>query len=206
MLTIQVEAYSEETFHCGYCKRSFSAPVTTWIDVSRTPRVKTLLRQWEFNMVTCPQCGNRQFSDSPFFYEDFAEGLLIAVFPTIPVDRTSLEETIRKRYGYYPRLEFFYDMTQLWFLIYLQDHYKDGRSLRSPSLTGKGGKRLGRFLQFLKKDPMMLTIRETLTERFLGNKTDEDLQDVLWRALAKLEGAPRGRGHFAAASPRAMDK
>lgn len=200
MLSVQFEAYSEETFHCGYCKHSFSAPVATWVDVSREPRVRTLLRQWEFNIVTCPRCGNRQFSESPFFYEDFTEGLLIAVFPIIPVNRASLEEAIREKYGYYPRLEFFYDMTQLWFLIYLQDHYQDGGSLHGPSIVGRGEKRLKRFLLFLKKDPMMLTIRETLTDKFLGTKTDEDLQDVLWRALAKLEGTARRRRADAASA------
>jgi hypothetical protein len=151
-----------------------------------------LLQNWEFNMITCPHCGNRQFSDTMFFYEDFAEGLLVAVFPSIPENRLSVEAEIRQKYGYYPILEFFYDMTQLWFLIYLQEHYKTNVTPRTAAKIGRGEKRLQTFLRFLKKDPLMLAIRETLTATFLGSKTSDDLQNVLWRALAKLEGVSSG--------------
>src|SRR5271169_4528187 len=124
MMTSQAVPHRNELFYCGSCKHNFQARIAAWVDVSRTPIVKTLLQDWEFNIITCPHCGNRQFSNSQFFYEDFAEGLLVAVFPTIPENRLSIEAQIRQMYGYYPTLEFFYDMTQLWFLIYLQDHYK----------------------------------------------------------------------------------
>ncbi len=205
MLTPQAGAHRDELLYCDSCKHSFKARIATWVDVSRTPVVKTLLQNWEFNMITCPHCGNRQFADLPFFYEDFAEGLLIAVFPTIPENRLSVEAHIRQRYGYYPTLEFFYDMTQLWFLIYLQDHYKTIEKPYAASKLGGGEGRLRTFLSFLKKDPLMLTIRETLAKTYLGNKTNEDLQNVLWCALVKLEGMFSGPSEASAcAGPRAI--
>jgi len=192
MLTPQTEAFRNELIYCSSCKRSFKARIATWIDVSWTPQVKTLLLNWEFNMVICPQCGNRLYSDSPFFYEDFAEGLLVAVFPSIPKNYLSVEAHIRQEYNYYPTLEFFYDMTQLWFLIYLQEYYKTNVDPHAELNFGGGEERLRMFLRFLKKDPMMLTIRETLAKSFLGIKTNDDLQNVLWYALVKLEGMSSG--------------
>jgi hypothetical protein len=188
MLTFRAEAYNNETFTCARCKNDFQATIATWVDVSRAPLVKLLLQEWTFNVVTCPRCGNRQFSDSFFFYEDFAEGLLVAVFPDVPTNRVSLEEEIRRLYGHYPVLEFFYDISQLWLLIYLQRHYKDNENPLMASKIGTGEERLRRFLSFLKTNPLMLRLRETLTATFLGNKTNEDLQDILWRALSTIEG------------------
>jgi hypothetical protein len=189
MSTLQAEAYSNELFYCVSCKHSFQARIATWVDVSREPRAKTLLLNWEFNVTACPLCGNRIYSESPFFFEDFAEGLLVAVFPIIPENHASVELHIRRQYAYYPTLEFFYDMSQLWFLIYLQEYYKKTNinPLVAPR-TGLEEKRLKIFLHFLKKDPLMLTIRDTLIKTFLGHKTNDDLQNVLWRALVKLEG------------------
>ncbi len=188
MSILQTAAYTNELLYCGSCRGSFRARITTWIDISQTPWVKTILQNWELNIVTCPHCQNRQYSNSPFFYEDFAEGLLIAVFPSIPENHLSVEAHIRQKYGYYPTLEFFYDMTQLWFLIYLQEYYKTVVNPCAASKIGDGEKRLRTFLRFLKKDPLMLTIRETLIKTFLGHKTDDDLQNLLWCALDKLEG------------------
>ena len=188
MLTIQAEAYNTETFSCERCKHSFQATVASWVDASRAPLVRLLLQHWEFNVVACPHCGYRQFAGSFFFYEDFAEGLLVAVFPAIPDNRVSLEEEIRKMYSHYPVLDFFYDMTQLWLLIYLQEHYGKNKNRAAASKLGRGEQRLKRFLSFLKKDPLMLTLRDTLAATSRGNKTADDLQNILWRALAKLEG------------------
>ena len=193
MPNIQADAYNTETFRCGRCMHDFQAAVSTWIDVSRFPHARTLMQQGEFNKITCPRCGHRQFSGTFFFYEDFAEGLLAAVFPNIPPNHASLAEEIRNTYGYYPVLEIFYDMTQLWFLIYLQEHY---RNISNPSAfrkSGNGEDRLSRFLQFVKYDPLMLTIREALSATLSGVRTHDDLQGVLWRALAKFEGVPGGR-------------
>lgn len=190
MLAIQAEAYNNETFQCVRCKHDFQATVATWVDVSRSPLVKLLLQDWAFNVITCPRCGNLQFSGSFFFYEDFAEGLLVAVFPDIPTNRVSLEEEIRRLYCHYPVLEFFYDMSQLWFLIYLQRHYRNNGDPLIVSRIGTGEARLRKFLSFIKTDPLMLTLREALTATSLGNKKDDDLQDILWRALAKIEESP----------------
>ncbi len=187
MFDLQTGSHRDELLYCGYCKRSFKARIATWIDILQEPRARTLLLNWEFNVVACPQCGNKVYSGSPFYYEDLAEGLLIAVFPRIPQNRLSIEEHIRQKYGYYPTLEFFYDMTQLWFLIYLQEHYKKNEDLRTDSDIG-GDQRLRIILRFLKKDPMMLTIREMLVRLSFGDKTNDDLQNVLWCALVKLEG------------------
>ena len=187
MLNLQPGSHRDELFYCGYCQRCFKARITTWVDIFQQPQVRTLLLNWEFNVVICPQCGNRIYSDRHFYYEDLADGLLIAVFPRIPENRLSVEEHIRQKFDYYPTLEFFYDMTQLWFLIYLQEHYRKSEDQRTDSIIGRD-QRLQIFLQFLKKDPMMLTIRETLMKLFLGDKTNDDLQDVLWCALVKLEG------------------
>ena len=200
MLPLQAEAQNKETFRCEYCQHEFQAAVATWVDVSQTPYVKTMLQEWEFNIITCPHCGNRQFSGTAFFYEDFEEGLLIAVFPSIPQNHTSLEEEIRQQYGYYPAIEFFYDMTQLWLLIHLQEYYKNNKNRLTQSIIGKGEERLQKFLLFLKTDPLMLAIRETLTGTLSGNKTGAELQDILWRALVKIEGEsplPRDRSVFA---------
>jgi hypothetical protein len=190
---IQADAFNTETFSCGRCMHDFQAAVTTWVDVSRFPYVKTLLHEGEFNKITCPRCGHRQFSGSFFFYEDFAEGLLAAVFPSIPDNHESLEEEIQQKYGFYPVLEIFYDMTQLWFLIYLQEHYRSNRNPAAFTKLGKQEDRLRRFLQFVKHDPLMLTIRDALSETLSGVRTHDDLQGVLWRALAKLEGVPGGQ-------------
>ncbi len=187
MSNIQAEAYNTETFECERCKREFKATVATWVDVSRHPRVRKQLQQQDFNRISCPFCGHSQFSGSFFFYEDFAEGLLVAVFPSIPVNHASLEDEIRRAYGYYPVLEFFYDMTQLWFLIRLQEHYRLDRKPIDFALPGNE-ERLQRFLRFVKSDPLMLTMRETLSDIESGTKTNDDLQDILWQAISKIEG------------------
>jgi hypothetical protein len=183
----QAEAYSQETFHCGSCDREFQAKVITWVDVSRTPQVKDLLLRWEFNIVQCVHCGCRNVADTPFFYEDFQEGFLVAVFPRIPESRGVVEASIKEKYGYYPVLEYFYDLTQLWTLLYLQEHYRANKNLLTLSKIGKGEERILKFLKFLKEDPMMIDIREKLTESFFGDATEDDLMDLLSRAIYTLE-------------------
>jgi hypothetical protein len=196
LLTYQAESYSLETFHCGNCDRDFQGKVITWIDVSRAPQARKSLLRWEFNVIECAHCGCRHFAGAPFFYEDFEEGLLIAVFPRIPENRGTLEASIKEKYGYYPVLEYFYDMTQIWTLLYFQEHYKANKNLRSLSRIGKGEDRLRKFLQFLKEDPIMIDIREKLTECFFGDATDDELMDILGEAVYTLEGMlpwPRDR-------------
>lgn len=188
LLADHAESYSLESFNCGHCGRDFQAKVITWIDVSRAPQAKRALLRWEFNIIQCSHCGCRNFSGTPFFYEDFEEGLLIAVFPRIPQGRGYIESTINQKYGYYPVLEFFYDMTQIWTLIYLQEHYKQNTNLQTLSRIGKGEQRLRAFLVFLKEDPMMIEIREKLTESFFGDASDDDLVEMLSQAVYKIEG------------------
>lgn len=183
----QAEAYSQETFHCGNCSHDFSAKVITWVDVSRTPQVKQAILQWQFNIIQCPSCGCRQFAETPFFYEDFEEGLLIAMFPKIPDDRGAVEASIREKYGYYPILEYFYDMTQLWTLLYIQEHYRRNKNLRLLSRLGTGEERIKKVLVFLKEDEMMIEIRERLTESFFGDASEDDLLELLSRAIYTIE-------------------
>ncbi len=187
LLTNLAEAYSVETFQCGSCDRDFQAKVITWVDVSRAPQARRALLKWEFNIIQCTHCGCRHFSGTPFFYEDFEEGLLIAVFPRIPDKRGEVEQGIKVKYGYYPMLEFFYDMTQIWMLIYFQEHYKTNKNLRALSRIGAGEERLRRMLHFLKEDPLMIDIREKLTESFFGEATNDELVDILGQAVYTLE-------------------
>ncbi|HAR45331.1 MAG TPA: hypothetical protein DCS42_13965 [Nitrospiraceae bacterium] len=185
--TSQAESFSIESFRCGNCDQDFQARVITWVDVSRAPQVRKTLLRWEFNNIQCTNCGCRHFSGTPFFYEDFEEGLLVAVFPRIPDERGTVEATIREKYGYYPVLEYFYDMTQIWTLLYLQEHYRANKNLRALSRIGKGEERLTLILRFLKEDPLMIDIREKLTETFFGDATEDDLVDLLSKAIYKLE-------------------
>jgi hypothetical protein len=187
LLNNQAEAYSVETFQCGHCDRDFQAKVITWVDVSRAPQARMALLKWEFNIIECTHCGCRHFSGTPFFYEDFEEGLLIAVFPRIPDKRGDVEKGIKEKYGYYPVLEFFYDMTQIWMLIYFQEHYKMNKNLRALSRIGKGEERLRKMLRFLKEDSLMIDIREKLTESFFGDATNDELVDILGQAIYTLE-------------------
>ncbi len=189
LLHYQAEAYSRESFQCGNCRTQFEAKVITWVDVSKTPRARQALMTWGFNIVQCPRCGCRNFSGTPFFYEDFERGLLVAVFPAIPEGRGAVETSIRQKYGYYPVLEFFYDMTQMWMLLYFQEHYKMNKNLRELSRIGKGEKQLRAMLQFLKENPLMIDIRECLTESFFafGDAADDRLMEILGRAVYTLE-------------------
>jgi hypothetical protein len=183
----KAEAYSVETFQCGHCERDFQAKIITWVDVSRTPQAKLSILRWQFNIIECTHCGCRNFSGSPFFYEDFEEGLLVAVFPRIPESRGVVEASIKEKYEYYPVLEFFYDATQIWALVYLLEHYKVSRNLRALSRIGRGEERVRKILKFLKENPLMIELREKLTESFFGDVTDDELADMLNQVIAELE-------------------
>lgn len=187
LLLHHAESYSNETFECGNCGRDFNATIITWVDVSKTPQARQTLSKWQFNVIQCAHCGCRHFSGTPFFYEDFEDGLLIAVFPRVPEKRGEVETTIRRKYGYYPVLEFFYDMTQMWMLLYFQEHYKQNANLRSLSRLGSGEERLHKILRFLKENPLMIDIRETLTESFFDDSANERLMELLGQAIYTLE-------------------
>lgn len=187
VLVNQADAYRNETLQCGNCKRDFEARIITWVDVAKTPRARQSLLKWEFNLLPCTHCGCRNFSGSPFFYEDFEEGLLVAVFPGISDNRGEIENAIRSKYGYYPVLEFFYDMTQIWVLLYFQEHYRINKNLRTLSRIGRGEERLRKMLKFLKEDPLMVIIREKLTQSFFNDAANDELVDVLSQAVYALE-------------------
>ncbi len=187
LMKYRAEAYSIETFRCGNCNREFEAKIITWVDVSRTPQAKQSILKRDFNIVQCTHCGNRHFSGTPFFYEDFEDGLLLAVYPRIPDQRGETERVIRDKYGYYPLLEFFYDMTQLWMLIFFQEHYKTSKDRRVLSLVGAGENRLRKILFFLKENPLMLEIREQLTGSQPGGEPNDELADMLGQATSTLE-------------------
>jgi hypothetical protein len=187
MLTIQADTSCRETIRCGNCRQDFEAPIITWVDVSKTPQAKQALLKWAFNSLPCTHCGSRNFSGTPFYYEDFEEGLLVAVFPGIPDKREEVEKAIRAKFGYYPVLEFFYDMTQIWMLIYFQEHYRINRNLRALSRIGCGEERLRTILRFLKEEPLMITIREKLANSLLNDSGNDDLVEVLGQAVYTLE-------------------
>lgn len=187
MLSNQAGAYSRESFECGNCGQQFEAKVITWIDISKTPQAKQALLKWQFNIIQCAHCGCRHFSGTPFFFEDFEEGLLVAVFPAIPDKRGEVEKSIREKYGYYPLLEFFYDMAQIWMLLYFQEHYKTNKNLRKLSRIGEGEKRIRTILRFLKQNPLMIDIRDKLTETFFENTEEDEFLEILGRAVYLLE-------------------
>lgn len=188
LLNNRADACGVEIFQCGNCGKDFEAKIITWVDVSRAPHAKRSLLTWEFNIIQCAHCGCRHFSGTPFFYEDFEEGLLIAVFPRIPEKRGEVERGMRVKYGYYPALEFFYDMTQIWMLIYFQEHYRTNKDPRVLSRLGSSEERLRKMLHFLKEDPLMIGIREKLTESFFEDEASDELSDILGQAVSTLEG------------------
>ena len=178
---------SRQSFECGNCRRHFSAAVVTWVDVAKTPQARQALLDWRFNLIQCTHCGCRHFSGTPFFYEDLSEGLLVAVFPAIPDNRGELEKSIRSQYEYYPVIEFFYDMAQIWMLLYLQNQYKTNKVLRPLSRIGEGEKRLRTILRFLKENRLMIAIREKLTEAFFEEEDNDELTEILGQAVYLLE-------------------
>ncbi|MFA5072634.1 MAG: CpXC domain-containing protein [Nitrospirota bacterium] len=187
LLAKLAEAYSTENFRCHNCSQDFSARVITWVDVTKAPQAKQALFKWEFNIIQCVHCGYQHFSNTPFFYEDFEEGLLIAVFPVIPEKRAEMEQAIREKYDYYPLLEFFYDMTQIWMLVYFQEQYKTNKNLRALSRFRRKEERLRKILHFLKENTLMIEIRKKLSESVLGYTTNDELDEILDQALYTLE-------------------
>lgn len=178
---------SRGSFECGNCGRQFDATVVTWVDVARTPQARQALLDWQFNLIQCTYCGCRHFSGTPFFYEDLSEGLLVAVFPAIPDKRGELEKSVRRQYSYYPVIEFFYDMTQIWMLLYFQKQYRMNRNLQRLSRIGEGEKRLRVMLRFVKENRLMIAIREKLTEAFFDEEDDDELAEILRKAIYLLE-------------------
>ena len=189
------ETYQREKFHCGHCGEIFHSPVVTWVDVSRTPQMRLKILQWEFNMVTCPRCGSKAFADVPFFYEDFEEGILISVFPSLPDRIDVVEKIIRERYSYYPFLEFFYDMTQLWVLVYMYFYRLENTGRSSGSSTPEGEIMTAKTLQFIKTNGVMLHIREKLVESFHKPAAYDELINAVERSIFWIEKQTRVHPH-----------
>lgn len=175
MLYTQAEAHSREVFHCEQCNSDFEAPVITWVDVTRTPQARMELLRMEFNVVQCRRCGFRAVADSPFFYEDFEEGVLAAVFPSVPGDRNETETKIRAAYGHYPHLEFFYDRAQLWLFVRLLYSYKRDRSLAGLSGSAAGDARIRKFIRFVKTSPLAIDLREQISDPSLVQSSYDEL-------------------------------
>jgi len=185
------ETYQLEKFDCSYCGEIFHSPVVTWVDVSEAPQLRLKILQREFNMVTCPRCGSKAFADVPFFYEDFEEGILISVFPSRPVRIDAVEKSIRERYSYYPFLEFFYDMTQLWVLVYMYFYRLENTGRFSGSSTLEGDNMTEKTLQFIKTNGVMLHIREKLAESFHKLAAYDELINAVERSIFWIEKQTR---------------
>lgn len=186
-LVEQTEGYGYETFRCSRCRRNFEAPVITWVDVSKTPKARNAILRLDFNIIRCSNCGSSGYADVPFFYEDFVEGLLIAVLPRTE-NSGAAEAQIRKRYGHYPHLACL-NVTQLWLLVYLQSFYRENRGPRLCTGAGGAEKRAHRLLRFLAHDPVMVVIEEKLNDIFTGDDAEgANLAAVLGQAIYRIEG------------------
>ncbi len=188
MLPHQSGEYKIETFYCKYCGEKFKARVTAWVDASKTPEVRLRLLHWEFNKIRCPCCGHESLADSPFFYEDFEEGILISVFPAIPDRPKEVENKIRAEYSHYPFLEFFSDSTQLWVLMYLYFYHLE-HEYRYTMATLKGKEDITKkSIQFIKTDVIMLHIREKILESFYEPAAYDELLNAVERLICSIEG------------------
>ncbi len=164
MLYTAANAHSIEYFHCENCKQDFKAPVVTWVDISRTPQASAELLRDEFNIVRCTFCGREHAADSPFFYEDFEAGLLIAVFSSVPENRDELEEKIREKYAYYPHLEFLYDRDRLRMYIYLRQRQARDTNPYDLSRLVQGENHLQQRLKVVKETPLRLDMLGPIAE------------------------------------------
>jgi len=180
--------YKKDIFYCKYCRKKFQARVTTWVDVSKTPEARLKLLRWEFNLVRCPACGYQAVADSPFFYEDFEEGLLIAVIPSVPDQPAEVEGRIRSQYSYYPRIDFFYDMVQIWFLVYLYFYDRENEKICGSASVGMKEKEMQKIIRFIKTDAIMLHIRQKIEDLFREPAAFDSLVTVVERAIHSLDG------------------
>ena len=125
MLSNQAEAYSRESFECGNCGQQFEAKVITWIDISKTPQAKQALLKWQFNIISALIAGADIFPVLLFSSKTLKRDCSLLCSPAIPDKRGEVEKSIREKYGYYPLLEFFYDMAQIWMLLYFTGALQD---------------------------------------------------------------------------------
>src|SRR5208283_2907095 len=180
--------YKKDIFYYKYCRKKFQAPVTTWVDISKTPEARLKLLRWEFNLVRCPVCGYQAVADSPFFYEDFVEGLLIVVIPSVPDQPAEVEGRIRSQYGYYPRIDFFYNMVQIWFLVYLYFYDRENEKICGSASVGIKEKEMQKIIRFIKTDAIMLHIRQKIEDLFREPAAFDSLVTAVERAIHSLDG------------------
>jgi hypothetical protein len=187
MLSIPIIKNKIDKFYCKYCRKKFQARITTWVDVSKTPEARLKLLRWEFNIVRCPVCGYQAVADSPFFYEDFEEGLLIAVYPSLPKHPAEEEVRIRSQYGYYPYIEFFYDITQLWVLVYMYFYHRDNEHPYAMATIEEKQEIMKKSIRYIKTDVTMLHIREKLLESFYEPDAYDELLNAVERLICSIE-------------------
>ena len=188
MLQIPTIKNTIDKFHCTYCGKEFQARITTWIDVSKTPEARLQILQWEFNIVRCPVCGYQAVADSPFFYEDFDVGLLIAVYPSPPINPAAEEVSIRSQYGYYPHIEFFYDLTQLWVLVYWYFYHREYGHPYGMVTSKEKEDIMHKSIRLIKTDVAMLHIGEKLRESFYEPAAYDELLNAVERLICSMEG------------------
>jgi len=179
--------YKMNTFICKYCRKNYEARVATWVDVSKSPEVREKIFRWEFNVVRCPHCGHQGLADTPFFYEDFEEGILIKVFPSIPDKPKEVEAKIREQYSYHPFLEFFYDMTQLWVLVYLYFYRIENGNRYTASTREEKETMTKKSIRSIKTDVIMLHIREKIQESFHLISAYDELLNAVERFIYSIE-------------------
>lgn len=187
MLQTQTEELKVETFHCSCCGKDFQSPVVTWVDVSKAPQARLKLLTREFNVVRCPRCGCQAVADTPFFYEDFEEGILIAVFPSIPDRTEEVEREIRTQYSYYPFIEIFYDMTQIWVLVYLYFYHLENTHRNAVTTIQEKEAITKKSISLIKTDATMLYIREKIRESSYEPAAYDELLNAVERLIWAIE-------------------
>jgi len=66
---------------CQQCGRSFTAEITTIVDVGDDPSLKERLLRGEINRAVCPACGAGGLLSTPLVYHDPAKELLLTYMP-----------------------------------------------------------------------------------------------------------------------------
>jgi hypothetical protein len=66
---------------CPKCRRQFTTPVYSIVDVGQDPAARDRLLQGQINLAICPQCGASGTLSVPFLYHDPEKELLFAYSP-----------------------------------------------------------------------------------------------------------------------------
>jgi hypothetical protein len=81
------------TVNCPACRAQYTVRVQNVVDVSREPRLKSLLLQGRLNVGVCPQCGTGGMLSVPLVYHDPDKELLFCLIP----QELSISESERQR-------------------------------------------------------------------------------------------------------------